>query len=189
MTARVSPLCSSSGKLLWHPAAAASVPQTATLPSNVFCLLVCLTKMLVFQSLFLHLWKSGTDTHSQTSGEARFWITAHSAMAQINKRRILPCERSYETLLYPICKWDGACAVPLPPSPCRRARGARRTHGLSSQLPTGPSSRPKPARMARSRAVLHQLTWLSGKWKVLFTFGCNRAFMFLMRQISPYALL
>lgn len=115
------------------------------------------------------------------------WITVHATTAQINNGSILPCERSYETLLYPICKWDGACAVPLPPSPCRRARGARRTHGLSSRLPTGPSSRPKPARMARSRAVLHQLTWLSGKWKVLFTFGCNRAFMFLMRQISPYA--
>lgn len=65
---RLPSLCSTSGKIPCHPA---TVPQTATLPSNGFCLLVPLTKTYLFQRLFFRLRKAGTDAPSQATAEAR----------------------------------------------------------------------------------------------------------------------
>lgn len=65
---RLASLCSTSGKIPCH---LATVPQTATLPSNGVCLLVPLTKTYLFQRLFFHLRKAGTDAPSQASAEAR----------------------------------------------------------------------------------------------------------------------
>lgn len=68
-------LCSTSGKLPCRPAA---VPQTATLPSNGFCLLVPLTKTLLFQRLFFHLRKAGAGAPSPASAEARLLTNLYS---------------------------------------------------------------------------------------------------------------
>lgn len=54
----------------------------------MFCLLVSLTKSL-FQSLFLHLRKPGTDTHSRILGEACCSVLrTHTPTAQINKGKV-----------------------------------------------------------------------------------------------------